>query len=148
MKKIGRAMSVLLAATVLAGCGGEPKAPEDTRASDIKTRLLQRLDVLEQEVEADAVSFDTVISIIKSLEYLRGHMEREGKGTPEQRERILDFMDAFRAAASTGGRSEPPRNWQPTEENPEPPPPVHHKIASAPFGQLIPQLREFLQSID
>jgi len=134
--------------TVFSGCGAEPEAPKETESAGIRERLLERVAVLEQEYENDDVRHDTVVSVIQSLKYLRGHMQREGVGTPEQHDRVLDFMDALRAAASTGGRSEPPRDWQPTEENPEPPPATHRKIVSRPFGSLLPQLRSFLQSIE
>jgi len=137
--------AALLAALPM-GCGGRAKKKTEKKPPPAKTVLMERIALLDREYEADSITHDTVISVIRALEHYHKHLRQAGIGTDEQRSRVFAFADALREAGSTGGRTDPA--WQPTEKDPLPPPSGHARIVSAPFGDLLAQLRAFLEPLE
>ena len=140
-------LTATLAATMLAGCGGDDEKsekkdkPPATQATAI---LLKTIADLEEDVSYSDVRHETVLSVISALKTLRVRMRRENLGTPADRERALTLINRLQAVRSTGG---PVSAVVEPDDPGEVPPPTHAPIATGPVRNLLGELRQFAESI-
>ncbi len=125
----------------LTGCGADVKAPKESTAVDIRDRTLARVKALEEQAAKDEVKGKDVQALIVSVKYLIGHMKKEKVGTDEQ---LRDLTALSRQLMQRGGGPAlPARDWRPDSGEAPPPP----KIDAAPFKEVLPELREVLETI-
>ena len=126
---------------LLAGCGADVKPAPPSTSADIQKRTLDRIRALEDAVAKDAVRVADVQALITSLNYLRGHMEKEKVGTEEQLQALGAYIQHLREGS--GGPVLPPSDWKPDQKEAPPEP----KLDTAPLKELLPKLREVVESI-
>ena len=140
-----RTVGVTLAAVAAAllGCGGDVTHPEASAAADIARRTLVRIKTLEEQLAKDEVNSTDLRTLIVSINYLLGHMKKEGIGTDRQRRALEDIREQL--ARSSPDPARPPRDWRPGKDK-SPPTPTP-AIDSGPLKELLPKLRSVIEGI-
>ena len=101
------------AALALLGCGGPATPPPASTTTDVRTRALERVKMLDDQIAEGKVQSKDVLALITSLNFLAAHAKAEKIGTDA---RIAEVQSlAAELSQKAQGRTIPPADWRPSD---------------------------------
>ena len=141
MRTVVQSLLLVIAGTFL-GCGVKVDPPKPTTISEIKLRLLKRIDALSGQAETKGdLPLGGVQQLSADLTTFIGHLRTTGVASEEQLYQLQEAQYAL--SQGRGVHPLPPANWNPEEGEPLP----EVRVPSGPIREILPRLRKLIEEI-
>jgi len=132
----------LVMVVILLGCRVHVEPPKPSTISEIRGRLLARVDAMIRQIEqSGGFTPHRAQQLSADLTTFIGHLRTTGVATDEQLYQLEQAQYAL--SQGKGVRPLPPKDWRPDEGQPLP----EVRVPAGPFKEILPRLRKLIAEI-